>query len=57
MNDTVTPNSPAVEIARLVRRYGRTDAVDGLNLRVARGRCYGFFGRNGAGGASRSGAK
>ena len=49
MNDTVTPNSPAVEIARLVRRYGRTDAVDGLNLRVPRGRCYGFFGRNGAG--------
>jgi ABC-2 type transport system ATP-binding protein len=40
---------PAIEIDRLVRRYGRTDAVDGLSLRVAPGRCYGFFGRNGAG--------
>jgi ABC-2 type transport system ATP-binding protein len=39
----------AIELKELVRRYGRTDAVDGLNLRVARGRCYGFFGRNGAG--------
>ena len=41
--------TPAVEIRNLVRRYGRTDAVSGLNLRVAPGRCYGLFGRNGAG--------
>jgi ABC-type multidrug transport system ATPase subunit len=40
---------PVIEIDRLVRRYGRTDAVDGLSLRVEPGRCYGFFGRNGAG--------
>jgi ABC-2 type transport system ATP-binding protein len=40
---------PAIEITNLVRRYGRTDAVNGLNLRVEPGRCYGFFGRNGAG--------
>ena len=40
---------PAIQIDRLVRRYGRTDAVNGLNLRVQPGRCYGFFGRNGAG--------
>jgi ABC-2 type transport system ATP-binding protein len=33
----------------LVRRYGRTEAVNGLDLRVEPGRCYGFFGRNGAG--------
>ncbi len=39
----------AVEIDNLVRRYGRTDAVNGLSLRVQPGRCYGFFGRNGAG--------
>jgi ABC-2 type transport system ATP-binding protein len=39
----------AIEIRNLVRRYGRTDAVNGLNLTVAPGRCYGFFGRNGAG--------
>ncbi len=41
--------TPVVEIERLVRRYGRRDAVHGLNLRVRPGRCYGFFGRNGAG--------
>jgi ABC-2 type transport system ATP-binding protein len=41
--------SPVIEINNLVRRYGPTDAVNGLNLRVMPGRCYGFFGRNGAG--------
>jgi ABC-type multidrug transport system ATPase subunit len=48
----MTPMSqqdPVIEITHLVRRYGRTDAVDGLSLRVQAGRCYGFFGRNGAG--------
>jgi ABC-2 type transport system ATP-binding protein len=45
----MTNHPPAIEIHNLVRRYGRTDAVDGLNLRVAAGRCYGLFGRNGAG--------
>ncbi len=39
----------AIEVRRLVRRYGRTDAVNGLDLVVRPGRCYGFFGRNGAG--------
>jgi ABC-2 type transport system ATP-binding protein len=48
MNPTST-DVPVIEINRLVRRYGRADAVDGLNLRVPAGRCYGFFGRNGAG--------
>lgn len=43
------PDVPAIDIQQLVRRYGRTDAVNGLNLRVPAGRCYGFFGRNGAG--------
>ena len=45
----MTQENPVIEIRGLVRRYGRTDAVDGLNLRVEQGRCYGFFGRNGAG--------
>ena len=40
---------PAIEITNLVRRFGHTDAVDGLSLTVQPGRCYGFFGRNGAG--------
>jgi ABC-2 type transport system ATP-binding protein len=38
-----------IETSGLVRRFGHTDAVNGLSLRVPRGRCYGFFGRNGAG--------
>jgi ABC-type multidrug transport system ATPase subunit len=42
-------STPVIEITDLVRRYGRTEAVNGLNLRVQPGRCYGFFGRNGAG--------
>ena len=41
--------APVIAIDHLVRRYGRTDAVNGLTLRVPAGRCYGFFGRNGAG--------
>src|SRR3989441_1531112 len=45
----MTNHAPAIEIHNLVCRYGHTDAVDGLNLRVAAGRCYGLFGRNGAG--------
>ena len=45
----MSSDAPAIEITNLVRRFGRTDAVNGLNLRVPRGRCYGFFGRNGAG--------
>lgn len=44
------PQTPlAIDINNLVRRYGRTDAVNGLTLQVEQGRCYGFFGRNGAG--------
>src|SRR5687767_10021382 len=45
----MSDDTPAIEIRSLVRRYGATDAVNGLNLRIARGRCYGLFGRNGAG--------
>ena len=41
--------SPVIEVNHLVRRYGRTDAVNGLSLKVSAGRCYGFFGRNGSG--------
>jgi ABC-2 type transport system ATP-binding protein len=41
--------TPAIEINQLVRKYGKTDAVNGLTLTVRPGRCYGFFGRNGAG--------
>ena len=45
----MSQREPVIAVDRLVRRYGRTEAVDGLDLQVAPGRCYGFFGRNGAG--------
>ncbi|HEY9510678.1 MAG TPA: ABC transporter ATP-binding protein [Verrucomicrobiae bacterium] len=40
---------PVIEITGLTRRYGKMEAVNGLNLTVRAGCCYGFFGRNGAG--------
>ena len=42
-------SAPVMAISKLVRRYGRVDAVCGLDLEVQPGCCYGFFGRNGAG--------
>jgi len=45
MNST----TPVIEFSNLIRRYGKLDAVNGLNLKVRPGCCYGFFGRNGAG--------
>lgn len=42
-------DTPVIQIENLTRRYGRLDAVNGLNLSVRPGCCYGFFGRNGAG--------
>jgi ABC-type multidrug transport system ATPase subunit len=45
----MTTETPVIEINGLVRRYGRTDAVNGIDLRVQLERCYGFVGRNGAG--------
>ena len=45
----MSTETPAIEINQLVRKYGKTDAVNGLSLSVRPGRCYGFFGRNGAG--------
>jgi ABC-2 type transport system ATP-binding protein len=44
-----TVNAPVIEIRELTRRYGKIEAVHGLNLTVSAGCCYGFFGRNGAG--------
>ncbi|MCC7374162.1 MAG: ABC transporter ATP-binding protein [Verrucomicrobiales bacterium] len=45
----MTSPTSAIAIQGLVRRYGRTEAVHGLDLTVPAGSCYGFFGRNGAG--------
>ena len=42
-------DQPIIELNNLTRNYGKVEAVNGLSLKVRRGRCYGFFGRNGAG--------
>ena len=39
----------AIVADRLVRRFGQSVAVDGINLSVAEGEIYGFLGPNGAG--------
>ena len=38
-----------IEIAGLVKRFGATTALDGLDLTVTRGEVHGFLGPNGAG--------
>ncbi|HET9371402.1 MAG TPA: ABC transporter ATP-binding protein, partial [Vicinamibacterales bacterium] len=45
----MTATTAAIQVDRLVRKFGPTDVVNGLSLAVTPGRCYGFFGRNGAG--------
>jgi len=47
--DSIAPSVPAVEIDRLVKRYGQFTAVDGISLRVGNGEFFGFLGPNGAG--------
>jgi ABC-2 type transport system ATP-binding protein len=41
--------APAVFCKGLVKRYGEVVAVDGLDLEVRRGECFGLLGPNGAG--------
>ena len=47
--DAETPGEAAVEIRQVVKRFGRTDALQNLSLRVPRGSVYALLGRNGAG--------
>src|SRR5436853_3709964 len=52
MTEAISPEikqQPAVETFNLVRRFGQFTAVDHINLRVERGRFFGFLGPNGAG--------
>ncbi len=42
-------SSAAIECVGLVKRYGSVTAVDGLDMEVARGECFGMLGPNGAG--------
>ena len=43
------PAEPALSCAGVVKRYGDVLAVDGLDLEVRRGECFGLLGPNGAG--------
>jgi ABC-2 type transport system ATP-binding protein len=45
----VPPESVALHCAGLVKRYGDVTAVNGLDLQVVRGECFGLLGPNGAG--------
>ncbi|MEL6903850.1 MAG: ABC transporter ATP-binding protein [Planctomycetota bacterium] len=42
-------DTPALEVRGLVKRYGATVAVGGVDLTVARGQVYGLLGPNGSG--------
>ncbi len=44
-----TVDKPALSCRGLVKRYGDVVAVDGLDLEVGRGECFGMLGPNGAG--------
>jgi daunorubicin/doxorubicin transport system ATP-binding protein len=44
-----SPSSPAIEATGLVKSFGSTRAVDGVDLEVRRGSVYGVLGPNGAG--------
>src|SRR6202044_4014123 len=41
--------TPAIEAEGLVKHYGKTKALDGLDLTVEQGTVYGLLGPNGAG--------
>jgi ABC-2 type transport system ATP-binding protein len=43
------PSAPAIEVRQLRKHYGRTIALDAIDLTVAAGDVYGFLGPNGAG--------
>jgi ABC-2 type transport system ATP-binding protein len=45
----MTRNAAALRCRGLVKRYGSVVAVNGLDLEVARGECFGLLGPNGAG--------
>jgi ABC-2 type transport system ATP-binding protein len=46
---TPAQDGPAIEIAGLTKRFGRTLAVDNLSLTIPRGSTFGLLGPNGAG--------
>ena len=48
MND-VTLADGAVDVRELTKRYGAVQALDGIDLHIARGEVFGLLGRNGSG--------
>jgi ABC-2 type transport system ATP-binding protein len=48
-NNGMVAECPAIEARGLVKAYGQTRAVDGIDLTVRRGQVFGFLGSNGAG--------
>jgi ABC-2 type transport system ATP-binding protein len=46
---TSADRSPAIAVRGLSKRFGDVVALDGLDLEIARGRCFGLLGPNGAG--------
>ena len=46
---SAVPSTPALRCSGLVKRYGDVTAVNGLDLEVRRGECFGMLGPNGAG--------
>jgi ABC-2 type transport system ATP-binding protein len=42
-------DTPAIEVADLVKRYGEVEAVRGVTFQVGQGEIFGFLGPNGAG--------
>ncbi|HEY0037460.1 MAG TPA: ABC transporter ATP-binding protein, partial [Longimicrobium sp.] len=49
MERTDTRTEPAIRCRGLRKRFGGTVAVDGIDLEVHRGECFGLLGPNGAG--------
>jgi ABC-2 type transport system ATP-binding protein len=45
----VAGDGPAIEARGLVKVYGETRALDGIDLTIRRGQVLGFLGPNGAG--------
>src|SRR5712691_3688366 len=45
----MSPITTAIEVAGLVKSFGRTRALDGLDLSIRTGEVHGFLGPNGAG--------
>ena len=46
---TVNTSEPVIVARNLVKRYGNNLAVDGIDLTIYKGECFGLLGPNGAG--------